>query len=186
MTKLRSFIDAFLRALSILVIVIIILIGSFLIYYFVSIKIYEKKGANYKPPIAMYMIISKSMIPNINVYDVVVDQKVTNINNIKVNDVITFVSKSPMSYNYIVTHRVIDISKTSDGIALLTKGDNNKIADEAFKECDWQTLTWLQLKLIPEQHEEETTSRTALDIIAKKDDCSIYEKAEEVYKLLKD
>lgn len=131
MTKLRSFIDAFLRALSILVIVIIILIGSFLIYYFVSIKIYEKKGTDYKPPIAMYMIISKSMIPNINVYDVVVDQKVTNINNIKVNDVITFVSKSPMSYNYIVTHRVIDISKTSDGIALLTKGDNNKIADEA-------------------------------------------------------
>ena len=62
----------------------------------------------------------------------------------------------------------------------------NKIADEAFKECDWQTLTWLQLKLIPEQHEEETTSRTALDIIAKKDDCSIYEKAEEVYELLKD
>lgn len=62
----------------------------------------------------------------------------------------------------------------------------NKIADEAFKECDWQTLTWLQLKLIPEQHEEETISRTALDIIAKKDDCSIYEKAEEVYELLKD
>ena len=62
----------------------------------------------------------------------------------------------------------------------------NKIADEAFKECDWQTLTWLQLKLIPEQHEEETTSRTALDIIAKKDGCSIYEKAEEVYELLKD
>lgn len=62
----------------------------------------------------------------------------------------------------------------------------NKIADEAFKECDWQTLTWLQLKLIPEQHEEETTSRTALDIIAKKDDCSIYEKAEKVYELLKD
>ena len=60
----------------------------------------------------------------------------------------------------------------------------DKIADAAFKESDWQTLTWLQLKLIPEQHEEETTSRTALDIIAKKDDCSIYEKAEEVYKLL--
>lgn len=60
----------------------------------------------------------------------------------------------------------------------------DKIADVAFKESDWQTLTWLQLKLIPEQHEEETTSRTALDIIAKKDDCSIYEKAEEVYKLL--
>lgn len=31
----------------------------------------------------------------------------------------------------------------------------DKIADAAFKESDWQTLTWLQLKLIPEQHEEE-------------------------------
>lgn len=131
MAKLRSFIDAFLRALSALVIIVIILIGAFLIYYFISIKIYEAKGDNYKPPIALYSIISKSMVPNINVYDVVVDKRVNSIDEIKANDVITFISKSPMSYNYIVTHRIIDISKTLDGIALLTKGDNNKVADEA-------------------------------------------------------
>jgi len=131
MAKLRSFIDSFLRALSILVIIAIILTGSFLIYYFVSIKIYEAKGDNYKPPIALYTIISKSMVPNINVYDVVVDKKVNNIEEIKDNDVITFISKSPMSYNYIVTHRVIDVIETEYGKAFITKGDNNKIADEA-------------------------------------------------------
>ena len=61
----------------------------------------------------------------------------------------------------------------------------NKIADKAFEEKDWQTLTWLQEKLIPEQHEEESTSRTALDIMML-EDTSILKRASRVYKLLKD
>ncbi len=129
MKKILSFLDSFFRALSILVIAIMLLISAFLIYYFISIKIYEAKGGNNIPPITFYNIISKSMYPDIDVYDVVVDKKVNSIDEIKVNDIITFISKSPQSYNYVVTHRVIDISKNEDGTALLTKGDNNKIAD---------------------------------------------------------
>lgn len=131
MNRFKTFLDSFLRALSILAIVIILIIGSFLIYYFISIKIYEKKGPDYKPEVTLYNIISKSMVPNLNVYDVVVDKNVDSINNIKENDVITFISKSPISYNYIITHRVIDVYETEYGVALLTKGDNNKLADES-------------------------------------------------------
>lgn len=60
----------------------------------------------------------------------------------------------------------------------------NNIARVAHDENDFQTFTWLQQKLIPEQHEEESISRTALDIISRKDDMSIYEKAEVIYELL--
>lgn len=60
----------------------------------------------------------------------------------------------------------------------------NAIADAALLEKDWQTMTWLQEKLIPEQHEEESTSRTALDIISQ-DDAHIFAKAQRIYDLLK-
>ena len=79
----------------------------------------------------LYNIISQSMEPNINVYDVVVDKSIKDIKEIKENDVITFISKSPISYNYIITHRIIDVYETEYGVAFLTKGDNNKLADEA-------------------------------------------------------
>lgn len=131
MKKFLGFLDSFLRSLSILAITIIVLIGGFLIYYFITISIYEKKGEDYKPPITLYNIISRSMVPNLEVYDVVVDKKVESINDIKKNDVVTFVSKSPDNYNYVITHRVIDIKDTEYGKALTTKGDNNKIIDEA-------------------------------------------------------
>lgn len=131
MKKFLGFLDSFLRSLSILAITIIILIGGFLIYYFVTISVYEKRGEEYKPPITLYNIISRSMLPGLDVYDVIVDGKVQSINDIKKEDVITYISKSPDNYNYIVTHRVIEIKDTEYGKALITKGDNNKIADEA-------------------------------------------------------
>lgn len=131
MYRLKKFLDSFLRALSVLAIAFILVIGSFLVYYFISIKIYEEKGSLYKPAIMLYNIISQSMEPNINVYDVVVDKSIKDIKEIKENDVITFISKSPISYNYIITHRIIDVYETEYGVAFLTKGDNNKLADEA-------------------------------------------------------
>lgn len=57
------------------------------------------------------------------------------------------------------------------------------IAEAAKEENDWQTVTWLQEHLIPEQHEEESTSRTALDIMSADD--TIFRKAQQVYELIK-
>lgn len=59
----------------------------------------------------------------------------------------------------------------------------NKIMDSAMEEKDWQTVTWLQSKLIPEQHEEESTSRTALNIISNKEE-NIFTRAKHIYELL--
>ena len=58
------------------------------------------------------------------------------------------------------------------------------IVDATMEEKDWQTFKWLQELLVSEQHEEESTSRTALDIISQNDDSSIFTKAERIYNLL--
>ena len=58
------------------------------------------------------------------------------------------------------------------------------IVDATMEEKDWQTFHWLQELLVKEQHEEESTSRTALDIISQSDDSSIFTKAEKIYNLL--
>lgn len=40
----------------------------------------------------------------------------------------------------------------------------NAIADQSVKERDWQTFSWLNNKLVPEQTEEMSTSQTAFDL----------------------
>jgi signal peptidase len=112
--------------------VLLIICAIFLVYYYISAKIYEKKGSGYEPAFSLYTIISPSMVPNINVYDVVVDTKVTDPSQIKVGDVITFNSVSIESKGKSVTHRVIEIIKDQSGnYSYATKGDNNFIKDSS-------------------------------------------------------
>lgn len=110
---------------------ILILIIICLIWYVVSAKIYASKGEKYSPYFSLYTIISPSMEPNINVYDVILDTRVDDINNIKVGDVITFISSGNLSAGMTITHRVVEILDTKDGLRFRTKGDNNQSPDAA-------------------------------------------------------
>ena len=116
------------KIISGVILFILILIAAFLIYYVISAKIYESKGEKFEPKFSLYTIISPSMVPNINVYDVVFDMKV-NANEIKQGDVITFISTSSLSEGATITHRVVDIIETDSGRKFRTKGDNNLVAD---------------------------------------------------------
>lgn len=111
--------------------VILILLALFLAYYTISTKLYAAKGEKFEPFISLYTIVSGSMEPNINIYDVVVSKKVNSPDEIKVGDVITFVSTSSISKGMTVTHRVVEIVKTENGVAYKTKGDNNLSPDSA-------------------------------------------------------
>ncbi|HOP66045.1 MAG TPA: signal peptidase I [Bacilli bacterium] len=128
---MKKAVDKILKILSLIVMIFIVIIGSFLIYYFVSIKIYEQKGTGYEPKVTLYTIISRSMVPKINVYDVVFDIKIDKNTVLKKGDIITFISKSPDSYNYVITHRITNVSNNEYGVAYTTKGDNNNVEDEA-------------------------------------------------------
>ena len=102
-------------------------------YFNMKAKSYEKQGISYNPPFGLYTVMSGSMVPNINVYDVVLTKEEKNLGNIKVGDIITFISTWEASYGLTVTHRVVSISKTEDGeYQFTTKGDFNQEADGAY------------------------------------------------------
>ena len=110
---------------------LLILIGVCIIWYVISAKIYAAKGEEYKPYFSLYTIISPSMEPRIKVYDVTLDTRVDDPTKIKTGDVITFISTGSLSNGMTITHRVVDIIQTKDGLRFITKGDNNDTPDGA-------------------------------------------------------
>ncbi len=128
----RYYINRAMKLLSYAVIVVLIFLGIFFAYYFISLKLYEKNPTVNIPKFGLYTIISPSMEPNVKVYDVVVDLNIFNEDDVKKGDIITFVSNSNVSKGLTVTHRVVDIITNSDGSkSYITKGDNNLKADQA-------------------------------------------------------
>lgn len=130
--KIRHILNKAAKLLSYAVIVVLIFLGVFFAYYFVSLKAYEKNPTVNIPRFGLYTIISPSMEPAVKVYDVVVDLNAFNQDDIKEGDIITFISNSNISKGLTVTHRVIDVITNNDGTkSYITKGDNNLKADQA-------------------------------------------------------
>ncbi len=127
--KFLQVINSILKWLSTLVLVLLIIIGLVLIGIFVSGKVAQSKGEN--PPISLYTIISPSMTPNINVYDVVV-VKSTDTSTLKVGDVISFYSNNVYFDGTPITHRIVEKYNTEEGISYRTKGDANAVVDNDY------------------------------------------------------
>lgn len=111
------------KIFNILLLSIISLFLICLMFYVISGKIAEKKGKT--PLFGFYTIISPSMEPNINVYDVVLVKK-TNINKLKKGDVITFYSTNNYFGDTPITHRIVNIDNRA---SITVKGDHNEKAD---------------------------------------------------------
>ena len=119
-----------------LVISFVCLVAFILLYYVISSQIHSN-DENYHPRISIYTIVSPSMTPVINVYDVVVNVRVSNPAKIKVGDIITYVSSSSTSEGMTITHRVIEIKKDENGnYEYLTQGDNNSNPDSLYVTFD--------------------------------------------------
>lgn len=130
--KIKNYINKIMKLFSYAIIVVLIFLGVFFAYYFVSLKAYEANPTVNIPRFGLYTIISPSMEPNVKVYDVVVDLNVFNEDDIEKGDIITFISNSNVSKGLTVTHRVIDVIDNRDGSkSYITKGDNNLKADSA-------------------------------------------------------
>lgn len=112
------------------VFLIMILVFLVIIINFIDQKNNFKKGIPKPALVSAYTIVSPSMVPNINVLDVIITTRVSDPSKIKVGDVITFNSTDYRSSGVTVTHRVKKIEKTSDGKYLFTtKGDANNTED---------------------------------------------------------
>lgn len=110
---------------------ILIMFAAFLIYYYVSLQTYRVKGVGYEPKISLFRIISGSMEPTINIYDVILVLKKNDPEEIKVDDIISFNSdKFLIGQTISVTHRVVEIARDNNGEYLYyTKGDNTLSRD---------------------------------------------------------
>lgn len=110
---------------------ILIIIGVLIAAYAIDQFIGKKNNENRSPLFGAYIIISPSMVPNINVYDAVFTMRVKE-KNIELYDIITFLSKEIDTNGTPITHRVIGILETEKGErAYRTKGDNNPSQDRA-------------------------------------------------------
>ncbi len=115
--------------LSWVVLVLLVIVAGFLLYYFVSVKIYAQKGEKFRPTFSLYTILTESMVPNIVPKDVIVDILVKNPKDIKVGDIITFESTATISKGMIITHRVVDIKEENGNYFFYTQGDANLSPD---------------------------------------------------------
>lgn len=73
--------------------------------------------------IKTYVIISGSMEPNLNIGDIVITKNVLK-DNLKEGDIISF-----RKGQAVITHRIIEVIYTNEGIEYKTKGDNNNTED---------------------------------------------------------
>lgn len=130
--KLKKILLSVLKLLYYIAIAFVCFIAAVLIYYIISVQIHAK-DENYKPGISIYTIVSPSMTPNVNVYDVVVNIRVDDPTKINVGDIITFKSQAATSEGMTITHRVIARDQLPDGTyEYMTQGDNNPEPDSSY------------------------------------------------------
>lgn len=111
---------------------IMILVFLAFVVNFIDKQYNLKSGENKKDLFSAYTIVSPSMVPSINVLDVVVTMRVNIPEDLKKGDIVTFNSTDYRYSGVRVTHRIYDIEKTSDGEYLFTtKGDNNNTPDSS-------------------------------------------------------
>ena len=122
--KLFNFI---MKIVSWCVMAILCVIASFLIIYIIVNKIAQSKGQN--APLGLYTIISPSMTPDIEVYDVVVVIR-KDPSKIEVGDIISYYSTNTGVFGDTpITHRVVEKFNTNNGYSFRTKGDANPVVD---------------------------------------------------------
>ena len=130
--KKEPLIKVFIGVISYAIFIWLLFIGITLLIYVLDIKIRAFKGDYSSPTYNAYVVLTGSMLPDIQVYDVVVTKKI-DASDLKVGDVITFASADTRFLNTTITHRIIkkNYDAETKSYAFQTKGDNNNVADSA-------------------------------------------------------
>lgn len=135
--KKEPLIKFILGVISYAIFIWLLLIGITLLVYIADIKIRAAKGDTSPPKYNAYVVLTGSMLPEIQVYDVVITKKV-DAKDLEKGDVITFASSDTRFLNTIITHRIIkkNYNAEKDTYTFQTKGDNNNVADSALVEAN--------------------------------------------------
>ena len=121
----------FTRSLLIAILTLIVAIGTGVMLYLGDL-LFNVKTGNYNSPLfSAYVIVSKSMVPTINVNDAIIVTR-TNYDKLNIGDVITFSSEDRVYNGLTVTHRIVGKQLLENGeIVYRTKGDNNSQEDRS-------------------------------------------------------
>lgn len=90
-------------------------------------------------------VLTGSMEPTYKAGDIVVI-RFTKPEELKKDDVITFISSDPEIKGQTVTHRIVNVIDENGKIKFETKGDNNEVADETLVKAD-KVLGKVQFKI---------------------------------------
>lgn len=130
--KKEPLIKAVIGVISYAIFIWLLFIGLTLLIYVLDIKIRAYKGDYSTPTYNAYVVLTGSMLPEIQVYDVVITKK-AKAADLNVGDVITFSSADTRFLGTTITHRIIkkNYDKANKSYTFQTKGDNNNVADSA-------------------------------------------------------
>ena len=130
--KKEPLIKVLIGVISYAIFIWLLFIGIALLVYVLDIKIRAQKGDYSAPTYNAYVVLTGSMLPQIQVKDVVVTKK-TKPTDLKEGDVITFASADTRFLGTIITHRIIkkNYDAQTKSYTFQTKGDNNNVADSA-------------------------------------------------------
>lgn len=119
-----------LSVISYAIFIWLLLIGGALLIYVGDIKIRAMKGDYTPPKLNAYVVETGSMLPEIQIKDVVITKKV-DASKLKKGDIITFISSDPRLPDITVTHRINEVytDPNTGEIEFQTKGDNNNTVD---------------------------------------------------------
>ena len=122
------------RILSYFILSVLIILCSFFAFFIAENAIAKSTGT--KPILSIYVIVSPSMVPTINVYDMIIDTGVNSDAELKKDDIVTFYSTVINTGGYTITHRINSINKDNSDVRYITKGDNNASVDVGFTTLD--------------------------------------------------
>lgn len=119
-----------ISVLSYAIFIWLLLVGGTLLLYVADIKIRAAKGDYSAPAFNAYVVLSGSMLPEIQIKDIVVTKKVP-AEDLEIGDIITFIAPDPRYGGISITHRIIDkyYDETLGTYTYRTQGDNNNVAD---------------------------------------------------------
>lgn len=125
------------NVLSYSVFIFLMLIGITLLIYVADIKLREAKGDLTPPKFNAYVVLTGSMLPTIEVKDIVITKKVSD-DKLKVGDIITFLSPDQRFNGISITHRIVEryFDEKENKYYYKTQGDNNNISDDALVSND--------------------------------------------------
>lgn len=118
--------------MSYAIFIFLMLLGGTLLLYIADIKIRAMKGDYTAPVFNAYVVLSGSMLPSIQIKDIVVTKKVAE-EELEIGDIITFISPDSRFGGISITHRIVDkyYDESSGSYSYRTRGDNNNVADSA-------------------------------------------------------